>query len=218
MAGPEPELWERQPGESPQAFAAFSCYRDMEPGERAYRKVSAELGKNKALLAKWMRVHHWVERVAAFDADNDRRLIERTHNMRGNAITRHARVASALMGQIVKRISEAQQANKTMPANELRTLSAALESAARTEARALGIGDRLDVVGVGSSQGLPMSEDERAQRLADIRAELDRRSRIIDVTPEPAALEASELVEQPVERRERSHRADVVELHREHAG
>jgi hypothetical protein len=216
MVDVQPELWERQPGESAPAFAAFACYRDMEPGERAYRKVSEQLGKNKALLAKWMKMHHWVERVAAFDADNDRRLLERTHNMRGNAITRHARVASALMGQIVKRISEAQQANKTMPANELRTLSAALESAARTEARALGIGDRVDVVGLPAGAGLPLSDQEREQRLADIRAELDRRQRIIDVTPEPVAeLEAGE--PEP-EVRERSHRADVVQLRPESVG
>ena len=67
----EPEPWERQLNESPQAFEAFACYRDM-GAARSLAKVSRELCKCKALMERWSKENDWVKRVAAWDAEKDR--------------------------------------------------------------------------------------------------------------------------------------------------
>ena len=67
----EPEPWERQLNESPQAFEAFAAYRDM-GAARSNAKVSRLLCKSKALMDRWSSEHDWVKRVAAWDAEKDR--------------------------------------------------------------------------------------------------------------------------------------------------
>lgn len=67
----EPDPWERQLNESPQAFEAFAAYRDM-GAARSTAKVSRALSKSKALMDRWSSEHDWVKRVAAWDAEKDR--------------------------------------------------------------------------------------------------------------------------------------------------
>lgn len=67
----EPELWERQPGESAKAFEAFAAYRDMGVN-RSIRKAAQSLNKAVTTLAEWSTKHEWVKRCAAWDAEQDR--------------------------------------------------------------------------------------------------------------------------------------------------
>ena len=53
-----PELWERQDGESAQAFQAFAAYRDM-GAERSLHKVAEKLSKSDALMKRWSSQWHW---------------------------------------------------------------------------------------------------------------------------------------------------------------
>ena len=68
---PEPDYpWDRQPGESPEAFEAFATYRDL----AAFRSIAAVVQKwhkSRSLIARWSAAHHWVQRVDAWDAWND---------------------------------------------------------------------------------------------------------------------------------------------------
>lgn len=71
---PEPEAalpWERQKGESPQAFEAFSIYRDM-GSKRGLRSVAQRLDKSFTLISRWSRTWEWVERARAYDNDLER--------------------------------------------------------------------------------------------------------------------------------------------------
>lgn len=61
--------WERNQ-ESPEAWAAFVQYRDA-GAERSVRSVARALDKSATLIAKWSVKHHWVDRVAAWDAHCD---------------------------------------------------------------------------------------------------------------------------------------------------
>jgi len=75
--------WERQPGESAQALAAFECYRRLPPSERSLQRAWEEHCRQPGQLAKrrgkepgrphghwtrWMSRWHWRERALAWDA------------------------------------------------------------------------------------------------------------------------------------------------------
>lgn len=68
-----PKPWERQDGESDKAFEAFCTYRDM-GSERTLQKVSQELNKSKTLMSRWSSENNWVERIQAWEDEQDRIL------------------------------------------------------------------------------------------------------------------------------------------------
>lgn len=63
--------WDRQAKESPQAFEAFACYRDLGPARSIY-KCAAKLGKSSTLTGHWSAKHRWVDRCADYDNHLDR--------------------------------------------------------------------------------------------------------------------------------------------------
>ena len=106
-----PKPWERQPKETPKPFEAFCVYRDMGT-ERSLRKVSEKLGKSETLMARWSTAHNWVERAAAWDAEQDRiarqEQIEQIKKMR----KRQADSGYALQMKAIKALQE-------LPTNEI---------------------------------------------------------------------------------------------------
>ncbi len=64
------EYWERQPGESDPAFAAFCAYRDMEDS-RSIVKVAQACNKNSSLIARWSTKHKWRSRVEEYSRHQD---------------------------------------------------------------------------------------------------------------------------------------------------
>ena len=92
----EPEPWERQFNESPQAFEAFACYRDM-GAARSLAKVSRTVCKSKALMERWSTEHDWVKRVAAWDAEKDRVARETQLQDIVDMRNRHASIAKKMM-------------------------------------------------------------------------------------------------------------------------
>ncbi len=75
--------WERQEGESEPAYKAFALYRDMPSGSRAVDAVADILkpmpggpleGRRRAWrrLSAWTQQWRWTERVASYDAEQDR--------------------------------------------------------------------------------------------------------------------------------------------------
>lgn len=65
------ELWEKQGYETSKQFEAFQLYRDM-GFERSLRAVAKSLNKSLTLIARWSGANNWVDRVAAWDAEQDR--------------------------------------------------------------------------------------------------------------------------------------------------
>lgn len=72
---PEPTfIWEKQPGESPRAFAMFQIYRDMGPS-RTHAQVVQRLGRKpgyKGQLQEWSAKYDWVARCEAYDIHMDK--------------------------------------------------------------------------------------------------------------------------------------------------
>ena len=92
----EPEPWERQLNESPQAFEAFACYRDM-GAARSTAKVSRKLCKSVSLMNRWSSEYDWVKRVAAWDAEKDRVARESQLTDIKEMRKRHAAIAKKMM-------------------------------------------------------------------------------------------------------------------------
>lgn len=64
-------VWERQPGETEQAYKLFRAYRDMGPAARTMERVREQAGLRPSSLRRIQRqasAHAWVERAAAYDA------------------------------------------------------------------------------------------------------------------------------------------------------
>lgn len=100
-----PKPWERQPEETPKPFEAFCCYRDMGI-ERSIRKVAAKLGKSDTIIGQWSKKNNWVERVTAWDDENERIEREAAQKAQAKAIRdmrkKHADLASAMLLKAAK--------------------------------------------------------------------------------------------------------------------
>ena len=85
--------WDRQPGESPQAWAGFQIYRDMGPAERSHAKVASEMGRRRNSINKWSRKYQWVDRVTVWDKHCDQIKQEKQRKEIEEMAERHARIA-----------------------------------------------------------------------------------------------------------------------------
>lgn len=130
--------WERQPKETPKAFEAFCVYRDM--GKKRSQEATAEkLSKSRALVSRWSSKNNWVERVAAWEDEQDRLIrIELTRDI-GAMRKRHADLANAMLIKAAKALAR-------IPEDEIKAsdISKMVETASRLER--LSKGDVGDVV------------------------------------------------------------------------
>ena len=121
-----PEPWERQKGENNKRYEAFCKYRDMKP--RSLQKVAEELTKSSALIRRWSAQDKWLERVAAWDDEQDRiarqAQIDEIKKMR----KRHADLATAML-------VKAAQALRRLPEDEIKAtdVSRMVETASKLE-------------------------------------------------------------------------------------
>lgn len=97
---PTIDLWERQPGESEEAYGAFVRYRNIPRGERSQAKVAQELGKTTQLMSRWSSAWHWVTRVMAWDRKQDAVKIEEHWEEIEKMSKRHAAQAQ-MMGNVL---------------------------------------------------------------------------------------------------------------------
>lgn len=98
-----PKPWERQEGENPKPYEAFCIYRDMKTDdqERSLREVANRLKKSLTLIGRWSSKHSWVERVAAWDDEQERIEREIAQKEQAKAI-REMRKRQAQAGQALQ--------------------------------------------------------------------------------------------------------------------
>nr|WSZ96857.1 hypothetical protein OH820_15360 [Streptomyces sp. NBC_00857] len=171
MAEGPVEPWERQSGESPQAFEAFAAYRDLGV-TRSVAKVARELGKSTTLLFRWSKQYAWVMRATAYDRDQDRVFLAEQQQARRDIARRHAKLAQAFLGKAVARL-QALDPRELSPAELLRYFQVAAE----IERRAAGE-EPAGAVAQGSAEGADLaslSDEDRRSRMELLRRELERR-------------------------------------------
>lgn len=98
--------WEQQQqkGETRQAFAAFTCYRDMKPHERSGSKVAATLGKSEQLIWRWSSRWSWVERAQAWDAELDRVARAAQQEAVAEMNARHASIGMLMLSKALAKL------------------------------------------------------------------------------------------------------------------
>lgn len=67
--------WERQKGETVQAFEAFELYCEL-GDERSIRKVAQKLGKSQQLLSRWSSRWEWQKRSRDYDNELKRKEVQ----------------------------------------------------------------------------------------------------------------------------------------------
>lgn len=94
--------WERQKGESAQAYEAFVTYRDMGPA-RSQRAVSEKLSKSRQLISRWSSTWDWQERVRAYENELEKEARAKAVRDRKDMTERHIKIAM----QVQKKALEA---------------------------------------------------------------------------------------------------------------
>lgn len=116
---PDPEFpWERQSGESDQAFEAFTKYLLMGP-ERTQNKVCHDLSKSRQLIGAWSSKWKWTERCAAWDNEQARQLREEQTKEIAEMRKRHAKTASLAFALVDKEIKRYFRVGKDKNGNEV---------------------------------------------------------------------------------------------------
>lgn len=96
--------WERQKGESAQAYEAFVTYRDM-GSERSLQAVSQRLSKSLPLIKRWSREKNWVERVRAYDNELEKEARAKAVKDRKAMTERHIGIAMQLQKKALEALS-----------------------------------------------------------------------------------------------------------------
>jgi len=122
-----PEVWERQEGETAQAFQAFAAYRDM-GAERSLAKVAQKVGKSKPLMERWSRRWQWVIRAEAWDDEMDRQVRRELEKGITGMRKTHADIAHAMLVKALRAL-------QAIPAEEMtpRDISTMVDVAAKLE-------------------------------------------------------------------------------------
>jgi hypothetical protein len=86
--------WEADPAWHPARREGFVAYRDMP--DRSIRAVARALGKSSTLVGRWSSKDGWPDRVAAWEAECDRRVREEFHDAAADVARAQAEDAAEL--------------------------------------------------------------------------------------------------------------------------
>src|SRR5262245_50270979 len=110
MGSEAPFPWERQPGESATAFAAFVIFRDLgprrsldeasriyhrKPGQEPEQNQTGPKKRKSGQIRLWYQRWRWRARAEAYDAELDRQQRAAQEAVRREMAQRHAREAVA---------------------------------------------------------------------------------------------------------------------------
>ena len=143
--------WERQPGESEQAFEAFRLYRDLGI-RRSNIEVCNQLSKSRQLISRWKSKYRWDERARAYDNDLEKQQhAEAVKNLK-DMTSRHIKIAINLQAKALEALAQLKVEEMTPKdikeyikmATDLERLNR-LTSASRDEGADIEEGTRVDI-------------------------------------------------------------------------
>ena len=92
------EPWERQPGEGPKAYEAFSMYRELGT-ERSIQKVANLCSKDSSLLRRWSSKWSWRERIRAWDNELLRKAQLQAEKDVADMVKRHLAISIVMQNK-----------------------------------------------------------------------------------------------------------------------
>lgn len=92
----ESKPWERQKGESRQAFEAFARYRDL-GSERSIIRVAESLGKHRTVIGEWSVKWRWQIRIDAWEKHLDTIAVEELENAKRSMLKDHAEIGKGML-------------------------------------------------------------------------------------------------------------------------
>lgn len=185
------EPWERLPEESIRAYAAFKRYLDLgaqrslsklsqsyeDDAKQSVRdgkpKIAKQLTKSVPLLKRWSGQHRWIERMEAWEADQDREWAKERRRSLREANRRHTTLAKSMTAKIASRLM-ALRINELTPQDLARWLDVAV----KIERLGLGLstsnhehtghdGGPMEVIGVAKERLASLLRPVMAERDAD---------------------------------------------------
>lgn len=161
------DLWERQPGESAQAYEAFAIYRDM-GSNRSLRAVAEKLSKSYTLIGRWSREKKWGERCRAYDNHLDDKARQEALQKYKKMRTRHIGIALQLQEKALAELKNLPEGSMT-PKDIIQFLDKATE---------LERDNRMEEAGVTAGGKTAGEQEETTLSLADeIAAAYENRKR-----------------------------------------
>lgn len=165
--------WERQPGESTRAFAAFVTYRDA-GDSRSYTGVAQKLNKSRTLVARWGTRWQWQNRLSAWERNLE---YERQVAHRKAIIEMHERhVAIAQLSQqkiLGKLRSMGEQEINDLSVGDLAKLLA-ISVAVERSALGLSPGTKITPVDQDEFMAIPRPEGDMVSDLVKQLSPIDR--------------------------------------------
>ena len=104
MSKNKEEIWERQLGESTQAFEAFKIYRDLGL-KRSNNEVCNQLSKSRQLISRWKSVWNWDERVRAYDNALEKEAHKAAIKNLKDMTNRHIRISVQLQNKALEALN-----------------------------------------------------------------------------------------------------------------
>ena len=169
-----PNPWDRQPGETPRAFAAFCIYRDLPAVDRSIVAAVAQHRQNggKASLRNWetwSSLYNWSDRSLAGDSDHaSRRRIRR-----GEALERAqddiANMSRAALAKLLPLLQPTDAGGLDPYQIPLSQIPSWLRTLADLQLKSLGYEDRVALTG---KDGGPVKEEAKTQHVFQPSAEV----------------------------------------------
>lgn len=97
--------WERQKGESEQAYAAFSLYRDKGL-DRTLISVAEELQKSYTLIRRWKDRWEWEDRAREYDNDQERKAKKEAEKGLRQMYNRQVKVAMTMQAKALAALEQ----------------------------------------------------------------------------------------------------------------
>ena len=162
-----PNLWDRQPGETPRAFAAFCIYRDLPAIDRSIVAAVAQQRENggKAPVRNWetwSSLYNWSERGLASDSD----LASRRRIRRGDALERAqddiANMSRPALAKLLPLLQPTDAGGLDPYQIPLSQIPSWLRTLADLQLKSLGYEDRVALTG---KDGGPVKVDTKTQHV-----------------------------------------------------
>ena len=122
------ESWEKIPGESPQAFAAFCAFRDFGP-ERNIKKAMGAAGvefRRYDVWRNWCTKHQWFRRAGDYDLHLDRLKRGERAKLLADREAVYRSITERMLAMVGKRI-DLMQAGELTQANVMEWLKGSID-------------------------------------------------------------------------------------------